>query len=180
MLVIKQSKGYHTMRDIPNLKRLWYCQQKYEKTTGCVCKKSGVCECQSILNVPIAEIDSLRSEKRQQRQKKRYSFWDLDFAQAESRLYRSRGIDMMRQMIVSRAMKEEMLRLAYGERRYPIFDQVILDESAYLRPLGQPIKIGREMYEWTSPPKEDYIEGRPKEPKPWQKLIPDNRKLKPR
>lgn len=120
--------------DIPNLKRLWYCQQKYEKTTGCVCKKSGVCECQSILNIPIAEIDEIRSEKRKQRQKKRYSFWDLDFAQVESHLYLSRGIDMMRQMIVSR---KEMLRLAYGgPRPSPIFDQVILDEAMHLRPLG--------------------------------------------
>lgn len=163
--------------DIPNLKRLWYCQQKYEKTTGCVCKKSGVCECQSILNIPIAEIDEIRSEKRKQRQKKRYSFWDLDFAQVESHLYLSRGIDMMRQMIVSR---KEMLRLAYGgPRPSPIFDQVILDEAMHLRPLGH--RISREeLHHWPSAPKEDYIEGKPKEPKPWQKLIPDNRKLKPR
>lgn len=159
--------------DIPNLKRLWYCQQKYEKTTGCVCKKSGVCECQSILNVPITEIDSLRSEKRKQRQnQRRWKLVSIDFDQAESRLYRSRGIDMMRQMIASR---EEMLRFAYGGKS--VFDQVILDEAAYMRPLGQ---ISREMYDWPSPPKEDYVEGRPKEPKPWQKFIPDNRKLKPR
>jgi len=163
--------------DIPNLKRLWYCQQKYEKTTGCICKKSGMCECQSILNVPIAEIEALRSEKRAARQRK-----NVDYAQLESRFYHSRGIDMMKQMIVSRAMKEEMLRLAYGgPRPSPIFDQVILDEAMHLRPLGQPMKISREeLYHWPSPPKEDYIEGKPKEPKPWQKFIPDNRKLKPR
>lgn len=159
------------MRDIPNLKRLWYCQQKYEKTTGCVCKKSGVCECQSILNVPPEKIEALRSEKRKQRQRK--SLWNIDYARLESRIYQSRAIDMMKQMIVSR---EEMLRLAYGgPRPSPIFDQVILDESVYLRPLGH--KISREeLYHWPSPP----IEGKPKDPKPWQKLIPDNRKLKPR
>jgi len=73
---------------------------------------------------------------------------------------------MMKQMLVS---KEEMFRLAYGgPRQSKIFDQVILDESVYLRPLGQP----KEMYDWPSPPKEDYIEGKPKEPKPWQKLKP--------
>lgn len=159
-------------RDIPNLKRLWYCQQKYEKTTGCVCKKSGVCECQSILNVPLTEIDSLRSEKRKQRQpKNRWKFtFDIDYAQLESRFHRSSKIETMKQMIISRAMKEEMLRLSYGGPR----PSPILDESVHLHPLGQPMKISREIYQ--SPP----IEGKPKEPKPWQKLIPDNRKLKPR
>lgn len=153
------------MRDIPNLKRLWYCQQKYEKTTGCVCKKSGVCECKSILNVPIEQIDSMRSEKRQQRQnQRRWKLVDIDYAKIERSI----------------SAREEMLRFAYGDRRYPIFSQVILDESVHLRPFGQPMKISREMYEWISPPKEDYVEGRPKEPKPWHSLIPDNRKLKPR
>lgn len=174
------------MRDIPNLKRLWYCQQKYEKTTGCVCKKSGVCECQSILNVPLTEIDELRSEKREQRQnQRRWKLVDIDYAQLESRFYSSGKITAMKQMLVSRSMKEEMFRLIYGgprPRHDPVFDQVILDESVYLRPLGQPMKISREAFDtiWTSTPKEDYIEGKPKEPKPWQKLIPDNRKLKPR
>lgn len=77
--------------------------------------------------------------------------------------------------------QEKMLRLAYGDRRYLIFDQVILDESVYLRPLGH--KISREeLYHWPSPPKEEYIEGNPRErdPKPWQTFIPDNRKLKPK
>lgn len=169
MLVNKQSKGYHMRHDIPNLKRLWFCQQKYEKTTGCVCD---VCECQSILNIPITEIDALRSEKRSARQRKnKWKFTlDIDYAQLESRFYQSRA---MKQMIVSR---EEMLRLSYGgPRPSPIFDQVILDESVHLLPLGQ---ISRETFDtiWTSPPKE----GKPKDPKPWQKLIPDNRKLKPR
>ena len=76
----------------------------------------------------------------------------------------------MRQMIAS---KEEMLRLAYGG------DQVILDESVFL-PLGH--EISREAFDtiWTSPPKEEYIEGNPRDPKPWQTFIPDNRKLKPK
>lgn len=63
-------------RDLPNLKRLWYCDHVHTKTGGCVCKKHGKPICASIENVSIPDIDQIRLKERLSRLPRARSVWD--------------------------------------------------------------------------------------------------------
>ena len=55
--------------NLPNLKRLWYCDHLHQKTGGCVCRThpDQSPKCETIRNTSIQQIDQIRAEKRRTR-----------------------------------------------------------------------------------------------------------------
>lgn len=138
-------------RDLPNLKRLWYCDHVHTKTGGCVCKKrpNPTPICESILNVPIPDIDQIRLKERLSRLPRARSVWDkmrhaaeategvtaLQFfaqLQAVSRMMRpSPMVEVDYSSLEKRILtREQAFRHMYGGM---IIDEVHMWPSAYTK-----------------------------------------------
>lgn len=173
-------------RDLPNLKRLWYCDHVHTKTGGCVCKKHGKPICASIENVSIPDIDQIRLKERLSRLPRARSVWDqprygatlgqiMAQLQAIERMRRpSPMVEVDYSGIEKRILsKEEAYRHMYGARPHMmIIDEVHMWPSRKLE--------RRELMFHREPAEPRPTEGAPKVQKPWHKFIESNNRKKPR
>lgn len=160
--------------NLPNLKRLWYCDHAHAKTGGCACKKHAdkTPKCESILNTPLTQIDQIRTEKRLSRLPRPRSLW-ADFASGMAQ-YQA-------QMRMARHDREHV-RAAWLGVDYSAIEMRIMHE----RPLQHMITIDEahmfwpSMYEQRGKIEKPKTEGAPSVPKSWHKFIEPNHRKKPR
>lgn len=184
-------------RDLPNLKRLWYCDHVHTKTGGCVCKKHGKPICASIENVSIPDIDQIRLKERLSRLPRARSVWDkmrhaADSIEGISALQFFAQLQAVSRMMCPSPMvevdysslekrilsKEEAYRHFYGARpEMMIIDEAHLWPAAYARS-GKLER--RELMFHREPAEPRPTEGAPKVQKPWHKFIEPNNRKKPR
>jgi len=162
--------------NLPNLKRLWYCNHAHAKTGGCACKNHAdkTPKCETILNTPLERIDQIRAEKRKLRLPRPRSLW------ADLERFSSGMAQYQAQMRMARHDREMWVDTDYERRMMAYRKEEIA--MLYGRPLQYMITIDEAHMFWPSVYEKKHrpTEGAPSVPKSWHKFIEPNHRKKPR